>query len=85
MRRDTLAGANAYRNSSILSSNLNSRVIQIAIASNLALAHACGILDRGTDPHSGNEGFLIPTHAPGGDANDPSGEPLQRTPLQRLL
>ncbi len=60
-------------------------MIQIAIASNFALAHACEILACGTDPHSGNEGFLIPAHAPGGNANAQSGEPLRWTPLQRLL
>ncbi len=82
MRRDTLAGASAYRNSSILSSNLNSRVTQIAIASNLVLAHVCGILDRGPDPHSGKEGFLIPTHAPEGMQTFPPGNPSSEPPYK---
>ncbi len=39
------AGATAYGNSNTLSSNLNSRVIQMVIAKNLTLAQAWGILD----------------------------------------
>src|SRR2546422_5765255 len=39
------AGATAYGNSNNLSSNLNSRVIQMVITKNLTLAQAWGILD----------------------------------------
>jgi len=39
------AGATACGNSNTLSSNLNSRVIQMVIAKNLTLADASGILD----------------------------------------
>src|SRR5437867_15496 len=40
-----LADATAYGNSNTLSSNLNSRVIQMVITKNLTLAQAWGILD----------------------------------------
>ncbi len=40
-----IAGATAYGNTNNLSSNLNSRVIQMVIAKNLTLAQAWGILD----------------------------------------
>src|SRR5436309_10982880 len=39
------AGATAYGNSNNLSSNLNSRVIQMVIVKNLTLAQAWGIVD----------------------------------------
>ena len=48
------AGATAYGNSNNLSSNLNSRVIQLVIAKNLTLAQAWGILDLSRTNKSAN-------------------------------